>query len=99
MEWTVRPLFKSTEAEPRQIRRNASKIRASPSSPRSRQTCHQTAPKRIHRHCEDDRDDRRNLLCSGDCTSHRDDDVYLEPDELGRNLGVAVAPSLCPAIR
>jgi hypothetical protein len=54
---------------------------------------------RVPRQRKDDRDDRCRLLCCGDCGSRRDDDIHLEPDELGRDLGVAFAVSLRPAIR
>ena len=47
---------------------------------------------------EDDRDDRCRLLCRRDGASYRDDDVDLEPDELGGDLGEALVASLRPAI-
>src|SRR5207245_623031 len=54
---------------------------------------------RVRRRNEDDRDDRCYLLCGEDCRgSRRDDDIDLEPDELGRDLGVALYASLRPAI-
>ena len=37
-------------------------------------------------------------FAAGTAASHRDDDIDLEPDELGRDLGEALAASLCPAI-
>jgi hypothetical protein len=47
---------------------------------------------------KDDRDDRCRLLCSSDCASDRDDDIDLAPDELSGDLGIALAPSLRPAV-
>src|SRR5262249_61880864 len=44
-----------------------------------------------HRYGEDDWNDRCRLLCREDCTSHRDNDIDLEPDELGRDFGEALA--------
>ena len=37
-------------------------------------------------------------FAASDCASRRDDDIDLEPDELGRDLGEALAASLRPAI-
>ena len=54
---------------------------------------------RVARHREHDRDDRCRLLCCEEPRRPvRDDDIDLEPDELGRDLGVALAASLRPAI-
>jgi hypothetical protein len=36
-------------------------------------------------------------IISHDRRTHRDNDMDLEVDELGRDLGVALAASLCPA--
>src|SRR5215831_16472771 len=47
---------------------------------------------------EDDRDNRCRLLCRDDGGSRRDNDIDLQTDELGRNLGVALAASLRPPI-
>ena len=66
---------------------------------RSRQARDQAAANRVRRRREHDRDDRCRLLCRENgwgCL--RDDDIDLEPDELGRDLGVALAASLRPAI-
>ena len=66
---------------------------------RSRQTRDQAGADRVPRRREDDRDDRCRLLCRDDCRgSRRDNDIDLEPDELGRDLGEALAASLRPAI-
>src|SRR5262249_8020231 len=53
---------------------------------------------RVGRHCEDDRNDRRCLTCCEQRAPRCDDDIDLEPDELGGDLGKAFAASLCPAI-
>src|SRR5262249_61814457 len=46
---------------------------------------------------EDDRDHRCLLLCRGDLWGpRRDNDIHLEPDELGRDLCGALGASLCP---
>src|SRR5262249_24178140 len=42
--------------------------------------------------------DRRRLLRRGDRASRRDDDIDLQPDEFGCNLGIALVASLRPAI-
>ena len=47
---------------------------------------------------KDDRDDRSRLLECGDRGSKRDDDIDLKPDELGRDLGVALDAVFRPAI-
>src|SRR5262249_62387285 len=47
---------------------------------------------------EDDWNDRCRLLWREDCTSHRDNDIDLEPDELGHDFGEALAAPLRPAI-
>ena len=53
---------------------------------------------RVGRQCKDDGDDRRHLLYCGDCACHRDDDVDLASNELGRDLGIALGAALRPAI-
>jgi hypothetical protein len=65
----------------------------------SRQTCDETGANRVPHQREDDRDDRRRLLC-GDRLwgSISEDHIDFEPDKLGRDLGVALAASLRPAI-
>ena len=66
---------------------------------RSRQTRDQAGPDRVRRRREHDRDDRCRLLCrEGWRGCHRDNDIDLEPDELGRDFGVALIAALCPAI-
>ena len=65
---------------------------------RPRQTCDQAAADRVDRQCKDDGDDRCRLLYCGDGGFRRDDDVDLQPDELGRDLGVALGAALRPAI-
>src|SRR5262249_1438610 len=65
---------------------------------RSRQCPHGTAANWVRRYGEDDWNDRCRLLCREDCTSHRDNDIDLEPDELGCDIGEALAAPLRPAI-
>ena len=66
---------------------------------RSRQTRDEAGADRVARRREHDRDDRCRLLCREDCGgSSRDNDIDLEPDELGRDLGEALGASLRPAI-
>src|SRR5207244_2155729 len=66
---------------------------------RSRQTSNQAGADRVPRRCKDDGDYGRRLLGSYDCFSRRrDNDVDFAPDQLGRDLGEALAASLCPAI-
>src|SRR5262249_62348140 len=66
---------------------------------RSRQTLHQASPDRVPRSPEHDRDDRCRLLCrEGGRGSHRDNDINLEPDELGRGFRVALIAALSPAL-
>ena len=50
---------------------------------------------RVPRGPENNGDDGRRLLGSQDCGSRRcDDDIDLEPDELGRDLSEALGASL-----
>src|SRR5262249_19023215 len=58
---------------------------------------HQPAAKRVRRQREDDRDDRRRLLGRRHPAARGDDDVDLAGDELGRDLGKALAAPLRPA--
>src|ERR1700738_1753829 len=55
-------------------------------------------PDRVARRRKDDRDNRRCFLCREGCASRRDNDIDLETDELGRDLEVALAAPLGPAI-
>ncbi len=65
---------------------------------RSRQARDQTGADRVARHRKYDRDSRRRLLCCDDRRgSRRDNDIDLEPDELGRDLGEALVAPLGPA--
>src|SRR6202047_452309 len=52
----------------------------------------------VHRNREHDWDRRGCLLCGRDRSSHRNNYIHLEPDELGRDFGVALGTSLRPAI-
>ncbi len=66
---------------------------------RSRQIRDEPGADRVSNQSEDDRDDRCRLLCRDDrCGSRCDNDIDLEPDKLGRNLGGALAASLRPAV-
>ena len=66
---------------------------------RSRQTRDQSGPDRVRRRHENDRNDRCRLLCREGCGGcHCDNDIDLEPDELGRDFCVALIAALCPAI-
>lgn len=62
------------------------------------ETSHQTTANGVRRHREDDRDDPRRLLCCDDRRSGRDNDVNLQPNELSRYFGEALAAPLRPAI-
>src|SRR5712691_7329081 len=42
-------------------------------------------------------DDRCRLLCSKHRGARRDNDIDFQPDELGRDLGIALAAALPPA--
>src|SRR5262249_48743099 len=55
--------------------------------------------KRVHRPDEHDRDGRGRLLCSDSGWScRRNNEIDLEPDELGRDLSETLGASLSPAI-
>ena len=59
----------------------------------------QAGTDRVSDLCEHDRDDRRRLFCRDDrwgCRCYND--IHLQPDELGRELGQALCASLCPAV-
>jgi hypothetical protein len=59
-----------------------------------------TGANRVTCRREYDRDDlRRPLGCSDGVGSFCDNDFDVELDELGCNLGIALAAALCPAIR
>ena len=66
---------------------------------RSRQTRNQAGADRVRHRREHDRDDGCRLL-GGErhWRGHCDDDIDLEPHELGRDLGVTLAAALRPAI-
>ncbi len=65
---------------------------------RSRQTCDQAHANRIVHQCEDDGHCRRRLLCGERRVSAGDNDVHLEPRQLGGQLRRALGASLRPAI-
>jgi hypothetical protein len=59
----------------------------------------QASADRVARHRKNNGDDRRCLLGSQDCGGRRcDNKINLALDELGRDLGEALAATLCPAI-
>src|SRR5262245_13796738 len=65
----------------------------------SRKTGDEAGAYRVVRHREHDRDDRCRPLCNdGSCGWRRNNDIDLEPDELGCNLGKALVAAVCPAI-
>src|SRR5262249_36344539 len=64
---------------------------------RPRQTCDIAARNRVERRGEDDRDSRRRLLYRGDYAPRCDNDIDLQRDELGRDLGEALATPLRPS--
>jgi hypothetical protein len=54
---------------------------------------------RVHLRSEHDRDEHCSLLCCEDwCRCPRDNDIDLEPDELGRDLAIALGTCLRPSI-
>ena len=65
---------------------------------RARELDHADADRVTHRR-EHDRDDRRRLLCcNGGRRCGRDNDIHLQPNELGRGLGEPLVASLRPPI-
>jgi hypothetical protein len=59
----------------------------------------QAGPDRVRHRREHDRNDRCRLLCrEGWRGCHRDNDIDLEPDELGRDFCVTLIAALCPTI-
>src|SRR5262249_32485251 len=61
----------------------------------SRQTRDEVATDRVSRHGKNDRDERCCLLCRNDGRGSRgDDNIDVEPNELGRKFGKALAASL-----
>src|SRR5262249_39618752 len=65
----------------------------------TRQTGDEAGGNRVRRHGKYDRDVRCRLLCGNDGSgSGRDDDIDVEPDQLGCDLGEALSASSCPAI-
>src|SRR5262249_45507722 len=59
---------------------------------------HQAAAERVGSGREDDGDGRRDLPHGQGRATHGDNDIYLESDKLGRDLGKALAASFRPAI-
>ena len=74
-------------------------VRQTSVAARPSQTRDQASPDRVRHHCEHDRDDRCCLLCcQGWRGCLRDNDIDLEPDELGGVFCVALIAALGPAI-
>ena len=66
---------------------------------RSRQGRDEAAADRIARRREHDRDHRSSLLCCEDRRGvMRENNIDLQPDELGRDLGETLTAPLCPTI-
>src|SRR5262249_35278319 len=65
---------------------------------RSRQTYDQAAADRIDRNRKDDGDGRCRLFYCGDSGSIRDNDINIQADKLGCDLGVALGSPLRPAV-
>src|SRR5262249_48686706 len=65
---------------------------------RPRETRNRAGANWVVRHRENNRDDRCSLLCCEDGSPGRDNNIDLEPNKLGGDLGKALAVSLCPAI-
>jgi len=63
---------------------------------RSRQTYDQASADRVSAR-EDNRDDRRHPLGENTCGSPANNDIDVLPDELGNDLGCALAASLRPS--
>jgi hypothetical protein len=86
--------FESLASEFGLLERKAGNVAA-----RSGQIGDETVVNRIGRQGKDNRDDWCRLLCcDGGHSSRRDNDLDLESDKLGRDLGGALAASLRPAI-
>jgi hypothetical protein len=65
----------------------------------SRQTVDDADANRVRHRREHDRNDRRPLLCRENiCGCVRNDDIDLEPDEFGDDLGGTLEACLRPAI-
>src|SRR5207247_5843039 len=65
---------------------------------RPRQTCDEAEANRVGGKRKGEGYDRCRLLCREDRTSRGNNDIDLESDKLGRDFGVALDASLCPAI-
>jgi hypothetical protein len=59
-------------------------------APRFRETCDETAADRIDCHSKDDGNSRCRLFDNRDSASDRKNDINLQTDKLGRNLGLAL---------
>ena len=63
-----------------------------------RQTCDQTAADRIDCHRKYDGNNRRRLSYNGDGASDRENDIDVETDKFGCDLGIALWAAFRPAI-
>jgi hypothetical protein len=67
--------------------------------PGPRQARDEPSAYRVRRHCKHDRGGRRGLLCGQDIDGARgEDDIDLEPGELGGDLGGAFPAALRPTV-
>ena len=60
-------------------------------------TSHHPAAERVHRDRKHNRNRRSYLLCGGHGASHRNDDIHIEPNEFGGDIGVTVRYVLLPS--
>src|SRR3954454_8123947 len=67
-------------------------------SSRTSEACNHAVAGRICRQSEHDRNCRSHMLGNDGAAAHRHDNVYLQPNEFGRDVGVAFAPPFRPAI-
>src|SRR5262249_33806515 len=65
---------------------------------RAGQACNKSGANRVRRYCKDDRDRGRRLLGSGNRATCRQDDIHLQANKLGRQVGEAPAVPLGPTI-
>src|SRR3954451_8589905 len=67
-------------------------------SGRTSEACNHAVADRICRQSEHDGNCRSHMLGNDGAAAHRHDNVYLQPNEFGRDVGVAFAPPFRPAI-
>src|SRR5262249_7308716 len=76
----------------------SSRRKASHVATRARQACNKSGANRVRRYCKDDRDRGRRLLGSGNRATCCQDDIHLQANKLGRQVGEAPAVPLGPTI-